>query len=430
MTLLRSVILGTLAALAAVVGNAEARTGGTGFSTSWTGRQVREQAAKRSLSSTRGGGAHSYGHGSVGARDIDPSLLYPAYNLSTPVDHFHNETAYAPHTNATFGQRYWFDASHYRPGGPVIVLQSGEDSGVDRLPYLQKGILAQLAEATGGVGVVLEHRYYGTSFPPLPDLSAQSLRFLTTEQALADMAYFAQNIAFPGLEHLDLTAPGGTPYIAYGGSYAGAFVAILRVLYPELYWGAVSSSGVTEAIVDYWQYYEAARLFGPPAAITATQKLTSVVDNILIGLPGTDYPARLKAAFGLGNITRSDDFANALTGGISGLQNTDWDPAVDDPSYYWYCGNVSSTKVLYPATAGLAGEVGELIEAGGWGAEADVLVPQMLNYIGWVNATEVQPWLESGESADDYFGNFNAAFYAQDDLSQTWRSWPYQYCTQ
>ena len=34
----------------------------------------------------------------------------------------------------------------------------------DRLPYLQKGIVAQLAEATNGLGVVLEHRYYGDSF--------------------------------------------------------------------------------------------------------------------------------------------------------------------------------------------------------------------------------------------------------------------------
>lgn len=29
--------------------------------------------------------------------DVDPSLLYPAYNLSVPVDHFHNDSIYEPH---------------------------------------------------------------------------------------------------------------------------------------------------------------------------------------------------------------------------------------------------------------------------------------------------------------------------------------------
>lgn len=146
-------------------------------------------------------------------RDVDPSLLYPTHNFSVPVDHFQNETLYEPHTNATFNLRYWFDASYYKPGGPVIVLQSGETDATARLPYLQKGILAQLAQATHGIGVVLEHRYYGESFPT-PDLSTKNLRFLTTEQALADEAYFAQNIVFPGFEDVDLTSK-TTAYIGY-----------------------------------------------------------------------------------------------------------------------------------------------------------------------------------------------------------------------
>lgn len=165
----------------------------------------------------------------------DLSSQYPAYNLSVPVDHFHNESKYEPHSNDLFELRYWFDATHYKSGGPVILLESGEDTGEDRLPYLQKGIVQQLAEATNGVAVVLEHRYYGTSFPT-SDLSTENLRFLTTQQALADTAYFAQNVKFEGLGSYDLTAP-KTAYIAYGGSYAGAFVAFLRTTYPEIFFG-------------------------------------------------------------------------------------------------------------------------------------------------------------------------------------------------
>jgi hypothetical protein len=84
------------------------------------------------------------------------------------------------------------------------------------------------------LGVILEHRYYGTSFP-VPDLSVENLRFLTTEQALADTAYLAENIEFEGLEEYDLTAS-ETPWIVYGGSYAGAFVVSLTtyILFPLL----------------------------------------------------------------------------------------------------------------------------------------------------------------------------------------------------
>lgn len=104
------------------------------------------------------------GRGGLKARDVNPQLLYPTRTLAVPVDHFHNETRYEPHTNDTFELNYWFDASHYVEGGPVIVLQGGETAGTDRLAFLQKGILAQLAQATNGIGVVLEHRFYGDRY--------------------------------------------------------------------------------------------------------------------------------------------------------------------------------------------------------------------------------------------------------------------------
>lgn len=73
----------------------------------------------------------------------------------------------------------------------------------------------------------MEHRYYGKSLPT-KDLSTESLRFLSTEQALADSAYLAKNVVFEGFEDKNLTAP-GTPYIAYGGSYAGAQTVCFKV---------------------------------------------------------------------------------------------------------------------------------------------------------------------------------------------------------
>jgi hypothetical protein len=129
------------------------------------------------------------------------------------------------------------------------------------------------------------------------------LRFLTTNQALADEAYFAQHVVFKGLEDKNLTAP-NVAYIGYGGSYAGALNAFLRKLYPDVFWGAISSSGVTEAICDYWQYYEPIREYGPPDCILTQQKLTHVVDNILIRMEDEAKTIlQLKAAFGLANLT-------------------------------------------------------------------------------------------------------------------------------
>ena len=270
--------------------------------------------ASKPISSLRSSVAADLSRGQIlSKRDVDPSILYPAHNLSVPIDHFHNESMYEPHSSGTFNLRYFFDATYYKAGGPVIVLESGEDDATDRLPYLQKGVIHQLAEATGGIAVVLEHRYYGTSFPT-PDLSTENLRFLTTQQALADTDYFARNVVFEGLEDKDLTAP-HTPYIAYGGSYAGAFVAFLRKTYPDTYYGgclrealcifvliisgAIASSGVTKAIYDYWEYYEPVREYGPPDCILATQQLTNIVDNILLGDTTKGLIKELKTAFGL-----------------------------------------------------------------------------------------------------------------------------------
>ncbi|KAF4784080.1 serine carboxypeptidase S28 [Colletotrichum scovillei] len=358
----------------------------------------------------------------------DPSTLYRPFNFSVPIDHFHNDSMYEPHSNGSFPLRYWYDDRFYKPGGPVIALTAGETSGAGRLPFLQKGIVAILAEATNGVGVILEHRYYGRSYPT-PDFSTENLRFLTTDQALADTAYFAKNIVFPGkLAGVNLTAP-ETPWIVYGGSYAGAFVAFLRKLYPEVFWGAISSSGVTAAVVDFWEYYEAARRFAPEGCAETTQKLMHMVDNILMQKGNTTEEdiVTLKTAFGLPNVTASVDFASAIGGGIAGLQGRNWDPALDSDDFLLYCGNMTSDDLVWPATDSLDSSARYLLEIGGYESEVTELAPRLKNYIGYVNYTS--SWCDS-ENQDECFGPGSDDAYAADDLSASWRLWAYQYCSQ
>ena len=352
---------------------------------------------------------------------------------------------YEPHSSETFKNRYWFDASHYKKGGPVIILQSGETDATTRLPYLQKGILAMLAQATNGIGVVFEHRYFGESFPTA-NLTTKNLRFCTVDQAMADQVYFSQNIIFPGMEHINLTSH-TTAHLTYGGSYAGAFVAFLRKLYPEVYWGAISSSGVTEAICkfhlllfgrmatnetkdNYWEYNEPIREYGPPACIANQQKLINVVDTILMRNISSQRTA-LKTAFGMEKLTYDDDFANVLSYTVSSWQSRNWDPAVNDPTFDCYCGNLTSQKVLYPATAHIQSTASKLIADGGWGKDAASLTMPLLNMIGFVNSSLLS--LCEGETLDECWGTHNASVPEYADKSNdnyNALSWAYMYCTQ
>lgn len=186
---------------------------------------------------------------------------YPAHTLDVPIDHFGNDSS-------RFPLRFWYDAQYYKPGGPVFCLDGGETDGSDRLPFLDHGILKILSKAIGGLSVVLEHRYYGESFP-VPDLSTDNMRFLTTQQALADNAYFTQNASFPDLPKDTQDSLKSAKWIHIGGSYAGAKVALLRKLYPDVVFGAIASSAVTAAVTDYWEYFEAIRLHGDSNCVDA-----------------------------------------------------------------------------------------------------------------------------------------------------------------
>ncbi|KIJ27686.1 hypothetical protein M422DRAFT_71572 [Sphaerobolus stellatus SS14] len=194
-----------------------------------------------------------------GAADETPALAAAATagviqsNFTQPLDHFDKTNKF------TFSQRFWVNAQFYQPGGPVILLDGGETSGTDRLPYISTGVAAKIANATGGLALVLEHRYYGNSIP-VANFSTDSLRWLTNEQAMADSANFMANVNLSAVTGIpgDFTAP-KTPYIYYGGSYAGARSAHMKVTYPNLVYGAIASSGVTHAAVNLWEYYDVIR---------------------------------------------------------------------------------------------------------------------------------------------------------------------------
>jgi pimeloyl-ACP methyl ester carboxylesterase len=71
------------------------------------------------------------------------------------------------------------------------------------------------------------------------------LVYLSSEQALADLAYFIEAMT------VKYEVPEGTKWIAFGGSYSGSLAAWLRAKYPHLVHGAVSASAPLLAKADF-----------------------------------------------------------------------------------------------------------------------------------------------------------------------------------
>ena len=76
-----------------------------------------------------------------------------------------------------------------------------------------------VAQQQNGSTIVLEHRFYGLS-NPYPDLSVESLRVHTLQQAIDDFKYFASHVNLP-MPGGDQVTPDKAPWILIGGSYAG-----------------------------------------------------------------------------------------------------------------------------------------------------------------------------------------------------------------
>lgn len=78
-------------------------------------------------------------------------------------------------------------------------------------------------------------------------------KYLTIEQALEDVVYFARNFNLPSRSSVDFR-PSAVPWIFLGGSYSGSRAAWLRQRNPEIIFASLSSSAPMQLQVDFWQY--------------------------------------------------------------------------------------------------------------------------------------------------------------------------------
>jgi len=355
----------------------------------------------------------------LGDKDKNPGG-FRAQWFRQPLDHFD------PKSQHVFHQRHWVNARHYKPrkGAPVIVLDGGETSGENRLKFLDTGIVDILAKATNGIGIVLEHRYYGESLP-VSNLSTDSLRFLNNEQAAEDSANFMKNVKLDGIQE-DLTAP-GTPWIYYGGSYAGARAAHMKVLYPDIVWGAIASSGVTHASLQNWEYMEIIREAADPKCSSHLVNSISTIDDILLGNSPSFIKRQLKNLFGLGELEHDDDFASVLESPLGTWQAKCWDPEVGSTAFDEFCESLD--KWIIPGRVSVAdmklpfGHPKRMVPLG----QDLALDIAIVNYGKWIKENIVS---HCDKSVEECFGTYDDNQYRDTGIDQDWRLWLFQVCTQ
>ncbi|XP_057694055.1 thymus-specific serine protease [Corythoichthys intestinalis] len=143
-------------------------------------------------------------------------------------------------------QRYFVNDAFYKPGGPVFLMIGGE--GPANPAWMQHGTWLTYAEKLGAICFMLEHRFYGKSHPTV-DLSTENLRYLSSRQALADLAHFRTVIAeTQGLANMK--------WVAFGGSYPGSLAAWFRLKYPHLVHASAATSAPIHATVNFPEYLE------------------------------------------------------------------------------------------------------------------------------------------------------------------------------
>ncbi|CAH0695464.1 unnamed protein product [Spodoptera exigua] len=160
--------------------------------------------------------------------------------IEQPLDHF-NET-----DTRIWKMRYYERLDLWKPKGPIYLFINGEGEASD--VFLQTGILYDLAKETNGAMYLSEHRYYGKS-KPFKNLNAETLAYLSSRQALADVAKL--------LEHIKMSASyNESKVVVVGGSYAGNLAAWMKLLYPDLVDAALASSAPVLAKKNFYEYLE------------------------------------------------------------------------------------------------------------------------------------------------------------------------------
>ncbi|XP_022096081.1 thymus-specific serine protease-like [Acanthaster planci] len=183
--------------------------------------------------------------------------------FTQPLDHFEVLTT------ETFPQPFYVVDQYWKkPNGPVFLYIGGEWNV--RASEFTNGNMVDLAEKYGALILAVEHRFY-RNFENAESMSLDQLNYLSSHQALADLAAFREFAT----KKFNLTER--NLWISFGCSYSGMLSAWLRLKYPHLIHGAVSSSGPLRAVANFKEYNEiVTTAFGDPVAKGSEQCVSRI----------------------------------------------------------------------------------------------------------------------------------------------------------
>ncbi|EAY18582.1 Clan SC, family S28, unassigned serine peptidase [Trichomonas vaginalis G3] len=162
------------------------------------------------------------------------------YYFDQFLDHFNTSD------NRTFKQRYYYNDTFCQntTTKKLIVFIGGEAAITER--RVQKGAYMKLAKETDSCVVALEHRYFGES-QPFEELITPNLKYLTSDQALADLAYFIESF-------IKIKYQSRPTILVVGGSYPGTLSSYFRMKYPHIADFSWASSPPLYVKNDFWEY--------------------------------------------------------------------------------------------------------------------------------------------------------------------------------
>lgn len=159
------------------------------------------------------------------------------------IDHFNT------HDSTTYKQRYLENLSLVKGDkfNKVVLYIGGE--GTLGASAVVRGSHMDLAALEGAAVFALEHRFFGKSMP-FTELTPANYKYLTIDQALADLAEFIQQVIH---KHEKADAK-NLKLVVVGGSYPGALSSWFRLKYPHLAVASWASSAPVNIKNDFPEY--------------------------------------------------------------------------------------------------------------------------------------------------------------------------------
>ena len=172
--------------------------------------------------------------------------------VSQRQDHFDRQNSNRWQQRFMVNDTFFLAAADSGRARPVFLCVGGEGPALKPEVVLSGtvhcALMVAAAKEMGALILALEHRYYGDSIP-VPDFSTANLRFLSSQQALADIASFHAKIT--ALYNL---TPEDNRWVSFGGSYPGMLAAWARREYPHLIYASIASSAPVQAQLTMPEY--------------------------------------------------------------------------------------------------------------------------------------------------------------------------------